>query len=108
MNDSARMGFKDDNALKRADELYVNVNIHNDDNKEKLESLRSLPTSCYESAIALDEARAAFEQDGVFPPEMIDGMIKKLKGYKDKHLRAEIAGNRQEMLDLVAKFWHCG
>ncbi len=105
---AARMGFKDDKALERADELYVNVNIHNDDNKEKLESLRSLPTSCYESAIALDEARGAFEQDGVFPPEMIDGMIKKLKGYKDKHLRSEIAGNRQEMLDLVAKFWHCG
>lgn len=105
---AARMGFKDERALEHAEQLYVSVNIHNEANKEKLESLRSLPTSCYESAQALDESRGVFEADGVFPPEMIDGIIKKLKGFKDKNLRAEIAGNRQEMLDLVAKYWHCG
>lgn len=105
---AARMGFKDESSLKRADDLYVSVNIHNADNKEKLESLRSLPASCSESAEALDAVRNVFENDGIFPPEMIDGIIKKLKGYKDKNLRADIAGNRQEMLDLVAKYWHCG
>ena len=39
---------------------------------------------------------------------MIDGIIKKLNSYNDQKLRAEITGNRQEMLNLVNKFWHCG
>ena len=39
---------------------------------------------------------------------MIDGIIRKLKSYNDKHLRADLAGNRQEMLNLVSKYWHCG
>lgn len=105
---AARKGFEDPDALKKSDDLYVSVNIHNDENKEKLKSLRSLPASCSESANALNEARNVFEENGVFPKEMIDGIIKKLKSYKDKNLRSEISGNRQEMLNLVSKYWHCG
>ncbi|MDE6393135.1 MAG: glutamine synthetase family protein [Muribaculaceae bacterium] len=105
---AARKGFEDADALKRADELYVSVNIHNDANKEKLNSLKSLPTNCSESAAALDAARNVFEEHGVFPPQLIDGIIKKLKSYNDKNLRAELSGNRQEMLNLVNKYWHCG
>lgn len=105
---AARKGFEDPDALKRADDLYVSVNIHNTDNKEKLESLRSLPTCCYESAEALEAAREIFEQKGVFSPQLIDGIISKLKSYNDRNLRASISGNRQEILDLVAKYWHCG
>ncbi|MGM9817243.1 MAG: glutamine synthetase family protein [Lepagella sp.] len=105
---AARKGFENPNALAHAEELYVSVNIHNDANRAKLESLRSLPTSCYESAIALGNARSVFEEHGIFAPEMIDGIIKKLNSYNDKTLRTEITGNRQEMLNLVNKFWHCG
>lgn len=105
---AARKGFEDPDALKRADDLYVSVNIHNTDNKEKLESLRSLPTCCYESAEALEAAREIFEQKGVFSRQLIDGIISKLKSYNDRNLRASISGNRQEILDLVAKYWHCG
>lgn len=105
---AARKGFEDEEALEKADRLYVSVNIHSEDNKEKLESLRSLPANCSESAKALDRARAVFEEKGVFSPQMIDGIIKKLKTYGDKRLRDEIAGNRQEMLNLVNKYWHCG
>lgn len=105
---AARSGFEMPDALKRAEELYVNVNIHQDDNREKLESLASLPDSCYASSKAIDEDRAVFEALGVFSPQMIDGIIKQLKQYKDKNLRSEIGQNRQEMLNLVSKFWHCG
>ena len=105
---AARKGFEDPDALKRAEELYVSVNIHNDANKEKLNSLKSLPTNCAESAAALDTARSIFEEHGVFPPQLIDGIIKKLKSYNDKNLRAELSSNRQEMLNLVNKYWHCG
>lgn len=103
---AARRGFEDKDALKKANELYVNVNIHNDANRDKLESLRSLPASCSESADALENARTVFEEYDVFSPEMIDGIIKKLKSYRDKNIRAEISGNRQEMLNLVSKYWH--
>lgn len=105
---AARKGFENPDALKRAKELYVSVNIHNDANKDKLNSLKSLPTNCAESAKALDAARAVFEEHDIFPPQMIDGIIKKLKSYNDKNLRAELSGNRQEMLNLVNKYWHCG
>ena len=105
---AARSGFEMPNALKRAEELYVNVNIHQDDNREKLESLASLPDSCYASSKAIDADRAVFEALGVFSPQMIDGIIKQLKQYRDKKLRSEIGQNRQEMLNLVSKFWHCG
>lgn len=105
---AARKGFEDPEALKRAEELYVSVNIHNDANKDKLNSLKSLPTNCSESADALDAARAVFEEHDIFPTQMIDGIIKKLRSYNDKNLRAELTGNRQEMLNLVNKYWHCG
>ena len=105
---AALTGFENPDALRRADELYVSVNIHNDDNRDKLESLKSLPTSCSESAKALDAVRDVFERDGVFSPELIDGVIHKLKAFGDKRLRGEVAGNRQEMLNLVSKYWHCG
>lgn len=105
---AARKGFENPDALKRAEELYVSVNIHNDANKDKLNSLKSLPTNCAESAKALDAARAVFEEHDIFPPQMIDGIIKKLKSYNDKNLRTELSGNRQEMLNLVNKYWHCG
>lgn len=105
---AARKGFENPDALKRAEGLYVSVNIHNDANKDKLNSLKSLPTNCAESAKALDAARAVFEEHDIFPPQMIDGIIKKLKSYNDKNLRTELSGNRQEMLNLVNKYWHCG
>lgn len=104
----AREGFIMENALSRAEELYVNVNIHQDANRDKLASLKALPDSCAASAKALDAARAVFEKDGVFSPDMINGIIRKLESYKDESLRSEIQGNRQEMLDLVRKYWHCG
>lgn len=105
---AARTGFEMKNALKRAEELYVNVNIHQADQAEKLASLASLPDSCSASAKALEADRATFEAYDIFPPQMIDGIIKQLKQYRDKNLRFEIGQNRQEMLDLVNKYWHCG
>lgn len=105
---SAKSGFEMQNALKRAEELYVSVNIHSAGNEDKLCKLNSLPDSCSASAKALEADRMIFEKDGIFAPEMIDGIISRLKSYRDKNLRAEIGSNRQEMLELVNKYWHCG
>ncbi len=105
---AAREGFEMEGALKKADELYVSVNIHQDANKEKLAQLKGLPDSCVASAKALEADRDVFEKYDVFSPDMISGIITKLNSYNDANLRTEINGNNQEMLNLVRKFWHCG
>ena len=105
---AARLGLESDKSLARAKDMYVSVNIHNDDNKDKLAQLESLPDSCCASAEALERQRADFEKEGVFSAQLIDGIIRKLRGFKDESLRKSMEGNRQEMLDLVRKYWHCG
>jgi len=105
---AARTGFEMEDALQRADDMYVSVNIHNDENKEKLEQLKSLPDSCVASADALQSQRAVFEDKGVFSPQLIDGIITKLKSYDDASLRDRLTGSTDEMLKVVRKYWHCG
>ncbi|MDE6443184.1 MAG: glutamine synthetase, partial [Muribaculaceae bacterium] len=105
---SARIGFEMDNALERADELYVSVNIHNEENAAKLAQLKSLPDSCVASADALENKREAFEAKGVFAPQLIDGIISKLRKYNDAELRKKAAANQNEMMKIVRKYWHCG
>ncbi len=104
---AAREGFLMEDVLKRADDLYVAVNIHNDSNKEKLESLKNLPDSCELSAATLEKNREVFEKEGVFNPSMIDAIVASLKGFHDHSLRKELEGNRKGMLELVEKYWNC-
>ncbi len=105
---AARLGFESENALKRAEEMYVSVNIHNEENKHKLEQLKSLPDSCASSADALEAQREDFEAEGVFSPQLIDGIISKLRSFDDSNLRKDVDGNHNKMMKLVRKYWHCG
>ncbi|MDE5874318.1 MAG: glutamine synthetase family protein [Muribaculaceae bacterium] len=105
---AARSGFIMENALKRADELYVSVNIHSDENKAKLEQLKSLPDSCVASAEALKNKRTVFEDMEIFAPQLIDGIIARLEKYNDGELRKKTSANQNEMMKVVRKYWHCG
>lgn len=105
---AARKGFEMEDALKKAEEMYVSVNIHNDENKEKLESLKSLPDSCVASANALKEKRHVFEEKEVFSPRMIDGIIEKLMAFDDLELRKLTNNDHNQMMKQVKKYWHCG
>lgn len=105
---AARLGFEDPDSLKKAEDMYVSVNIHSEENKAKLEQLKSLPDSCVKSADALEEVREAFEKEEVFAPQLIDGIIKKLRGFNDSDLRTKVKDNQKEMMKLVRKYWHCG
>ncbi len=105
---AARTGFEMENALERAEELYVSVNIHNDENKEKLAKLKSLPDSCVASAAALNDQRAVFEERGIFAPQLIDGIISKLNNFDDANLRESLSGKPVDMMKIVRKYWHCG
>ncbi|MBQ6584438.1 MAG: glutamine synthetase [Alistipes sp.] len=105
---ACRYGFEMDNALEVAQKTYVNVNIHQKENADRLNSLACLPDSCAASAVCLEEQRAAFEKHNVFSPAMIDGIIKRLKSYNDSTLRADIADDKDKMLSLVHQYFHCG
>jgi glutamine synthetase len=105
---ACRYGFELDNALEIAEKTYVNVNIHQKENADKLKNLAQLPDSCYASAACLEAQRAIFEKHRVFSPAMIDGIITKLRSYNDQTLRAELDGNQEEMLALVRRYFHCG
>jgi glutamine synthetase len=105
---ACRHGFELENALEIAEKTYVNVNIHQKENADKLAALACLPDSCEASADCLESQRAVFEQHNVFSPAMIDGIIRKLRSYGDRTLRADIGDNREEMLKLVERYFHCG
>ena len=105
---ACRYGFELDNALEIAERTYVNVNIHQKENEDKLKALAQLPDNCVASADCLERQREIFERHNVFSKAMIDGIIKKLRSYGDTTLRKDIEGNQQAMLDLVKTYFHCG
>lgn len=105
---ACRYGFEIENALDIAERTYVNVNIHDEANREKLEALAQLPDSCSASADCLEKQREIFERHNVFSKSMIDGTIKKLRAYNDKNMREETEGNDEKMLEIVKRYFHCG
>ena len=105
---ACRYGFEMENALETAERTYVNVNIHLKENEDKLNGLAQLPDSCAASADCLERQRAVFESRGVFSPAMIDGIIKSLRSFNDRTLREDIGSDRDKMLELVHRYFHCG
>ena len=105
---ACRHGFEIENALAIAEQTYVNVNIHQKENADKLKALAQLPDSCAASADCLQKQRTVFEQYNVFSPAMIDGIISRLRSYNAATLRKDIQDKPEEMLALVSKFFHCG
>ena len=105
---ACRYGFEIPDALDIAEKTYVNVNIHQEENKARLETLDQLPDSCAASAKRLQQQRGIFEQHNVFSPSMIDGIIKKLVSYNDTTLREDLKNDPEGMLELVNRYFHCG
>lgn len=105
---ACRHGFEIDDALEIAEKTYVNVNIHKEENQDRLKTLDQLPDSCAASAARLRQQRAVFEKYNVFSPSMIDGIIHKLESYDDASLRKDLENNPEEMLKLVNTYFHCG
>ena len=105
---ACRHGFEMANALDVAEKTYVNVNIHDAKNADRLSQLAQLPDSCVASADCLQQHRAVFEEQGVFSPAMIDGIIAQLRAFDDASLRADVADKPEAVMQLVEQYFHCG
>ncbi|MEI6122501.1 MAG: glutamine synthetase family protein [Bacteroidota bacterium] len=105
---AARYGLQMEDALEFAQKRYVDVNIFHDEHKEKVKDLQTLPFSCWDSALMLEKQAEIYKQHDVFSQNIIDGIVKNLKKFDDKELRAKLVNNDQEMMTLVQRFFHCG
>lgn len=99
-------GLNMPNALEKAGHCYVDVDIFKKENKENLEKMKHLPTSCWDSAECLYKKRKIFEMNNVFPKGMIDSIVRKLKAYEDKDLSERLYGHDEEIRSLVIKYIH--
>ena len=105
---ACRYGLSLPDADEIAERTYVNVNIHSEENKARLESLSALPENCWESADALEQWRHVFEDKGVFSAASIDGIIRRLRAFDDRNLRKETQVNPDLVQVLVSRYFHCG
>jgi glutamine synthetase len=105
---AARHGLEMKNALEFAEKTYVDVNIFEDKYKSRVSELQQLPFSCWHSSEFLEKQRKVYEEYDVFPPMIIDGIIRKLRSYNDADLRESIKDNEKEIMKLVNTYLHCG
>jgi glutamine synthetase len=105
---ACRHGFEMADAAEVAERCYVDVNIHKQENQEKLSKLAQLPDSCEASAECLKRQRDVYEEYGVFTPSMINATIDKLSSYADKTLREDIKNDPEALEELVKRYFHCG
>ena len=105
---ACRTGFEIDDALQLAERTYVNVNIHDKANKDRLAQLANLPDSCSASADCLDEQRAYYENKDIFSSAMSDSIIAQLRAFDDRTLRRQVAQYPDEVQKLVNTYFHCG
>ena len=105
---ACRHGFEMSDALEVAERTYVNVNIHDAQNADKLSQLAQLPDSCVASADSLERQRKVYEEHGVFSPAMIVGIIAQLRAFDDKTLRRDIGSDAKKIAELVERYFHCG
>ncbi|RBY90227.1 glutamine synthetase [Blastococcus sp. TBT05-19] len=91
---AARRGLTDPGSLEQAERLEAA-----DRDEDEFEQL---PTSCSESADALEAERGAFEADDVFPAALIDAVLTALR---DAPAAKKGAAGRDE---LIRRYWHVG
>jgi glutamine synthetase len=105
---AARHGLEMKNAIGYAERTYVDVNIFSEKNKKKKQILQHLPSSCWESAQALENHKNIYLEHQVFTQGTLNGIIAYLKSFNDQHLRNEIKDDTEKLLRLVSQYFHCG
>jgi glutamine synthetase len=104
---AAKEGLASKDSLNRARDLYISVNIFKPEHKEVLDSLVSLPASCFESAMYLENDADFYQRDGVFPEGTIKSFTEKLKAFDDQFLSERLSNKTEEVKKLVDQDLHC-
>ena len=104
---AAKEGILSKTSLNEANNLYVNVNIFEAENRDLFNSLKSLPKSCFESAKFLEKDSAFYQKDSIFPKGTIDGFIEKLIKYDDDELSERLYNKKEDIKKVVDKYIHC-
>ncbi|WP_130865951.1 glutamine synthetase family protein [Acidipropionibacterium timonense] len=94
--------------LTRPDALDLAEKLHVVGDASARTDLAQLPGSCVESARALREGRATFEEGGVFPPGLIDAQAAALEAFADEGLAARLDADPTALTEVVTRFLHCG
>jgi len=81
---AAQWGMTHPEAAGIADRTYVAGDVFRD--PERVKTLTPLPKSCVESSRILEEKRALYERDQVFPASVIDYVIGLLRAENDEHM----------------------
>ena len=105
---ACRYGLQMPDGLQVAEKTYVDVNIHKDENKDRVASLEQLPDSCVASAKELERQREAYEQYGVFDKGTISSIVNKLNAYNDSDIRKQIKAKPELMKEMVKQYYYCG
>lgn len=106
---AARHGFEmGARALEIARDTYVDVDIHASSSAATLDRLGALPSSCVASADCMERQRGIYEAGGVFSPDALDDVIRRLRAYDDARLSAKAAADPALMQSLVREYFHCG
>ena len=105
---AARTGFEMENPLLLAEKTYVDINIFDDEHKDKLSNLKQLPASCFESSKRLLEQKDYYCKDNVFPIEVIELLAKQLAEHNDDGLILRIQDDEEKVMELVTKYFNCG
>jgi glutamine synthetase len=95
---AARRGLRDPESLQTAERLST---ADHDD-------FEQLPSSSADSADALESDRESFEADGVFPGELLDALLDRLRADDDAALMKKVAKNDDARVELVRRYWHVG
>ncbi len=103
---AAKDGILSEKSLDKANKTYVNFNIFDDEHKDLYSTLKSLPTSCYESAEYLENDRDFYQKEGVFPSGTINGFVKRLKDFDDKDMNERLFSDHDEIKKLVDSYIH--
>ncbi|HNY62363.1 MAG TPA: hypothetical protein PLH70_03085 [Bacteroidales bacterium] len=104
---SMRHGFEMEEALKFAESHYIDVDIDLPEYKGKFEHLVPLPSSCFESADELSKQRTIFEKHAIFPTDMIDNVIRKLKKIEQSDWEKMIQKDHDLCVELIDKNMDC-
>ena len=97
---AARRGLAASDSLEVAERLSTEGK-----GRKKFEEL---PSSCAESADALQADRAAYEADDVFPPALIDAVLARLRSDEDAALLKKMRKDEGARAELVRRHWHVG